>query len=190
MKISNYIAIVMLLVLASCGAESDSKIEPCEADSVTVVDEESETMENGDSIRFECDSLFSAELSTNLKTMSDDQRVKLLSESKFWLADTLNRQQYIVLFNYLLDHQNEEYDAQIEDFIFEHFQRKSNFVIFDSYYKQYTDPCILEALTFDIITAWKNENESITEKAFKNKFRYLYNNGCLKYYRMLESLEK
>lgn len=186
-----YIAVFLLMVLASCGSEPTTTIQPCESDSLTVVDEEAAFEESVDSLKIDCDSLFCAELSANMKKMTDDQRVSQLASSSFWTsADTLTRQQYILLFNYLIDHQNEKFDDQIGDFIFEHFQSKAHFEDFDTYYKQYSDPCILEALTFSIISSWKNESESITEKDFKSKFRYLYNNGCVKYFRMLESLEK
>ena len=178
-----------MVFLASCGADSTSKVQPCEDDSLTVVDEEN-TIAVSDSAEFDCQSDFCNELKSNSKEMTDDQRIKLLADAEFWKADTLTKQQYIVLFNYLRDHQNEAFDDQIGDFLFEHFQNKSHFADFDVYYKQYSDPNILEALTFRIISSWKNENESITEKAFKNKFNYLYNKGCIKYLRMLESLEK
>ena len=188
---NKYIVFSALLFLTACGTEPNTnKVQPCEDDSVTVVDEASEIVVSGDSATFTCDIDFCRELKKNMEQTTEEQRIQQLANNQFWAADTLTSQQYAVLFNYLLDHQENKYDDQIGDFIFEYFQTNVRFRDFDHYYDQYPNPNILEALTFSIVSSWKNENESITEKAFKTKFGYLYSKCCIKYLMMLESLEK
>lgn len=188
-KVFIIISLLVYVCITSCGNTGNVGVNDNDSDSITVVDE-SETEEVQDSLCLGHDSLFCIDLAKNITEMSDVARVNLLADSKFWSEDTLSKQQYIVMFNYLIDHQYVEKDEQIADFMFEHFKSDASFKEFDAYYKLYPDPLILETLTFELMSAWSNENESISESDFKSKFRYLSSNGCMKYFRTLKALEK
>lgn len=181
--------ILPLLFLLSCGG---GQITPAavdgDADSITVVDE-LDAGEGVDSSRICRDSAFCDELARNMKVMTDAQREARLAESSFWQEDTLSREQYVVLFNYLTDHQSDGKAELIADFMYEHFNSSESFSHFDAYFRLNPDSAILESLTFDLISAWSNENEDISESDFKSKYRYLHKKGCVKYLKTLMALE-
>ncbi len=178
-----------ILVLTSCGNVS-LKSDGRTADSITVANISDSMPDGAQPAGFAYDSAYCAELSANVKRMSDVDRIGTLANSSFWASDSLSREQSLLLMNYLIEHQESDKDAAIADFMFEYFQSEEHFKNFDSYFKLYSDASILESLTFEIMSAWSNENESISEDDFKSKFKYLYDNDCLKYFKTFTSLEK
>ena len=182
------LGIILLLVFVSaCSNSRHSSSLAGNGDSVTVLDAPDGESESASSVN---GTAFKQEMQLNRKNMTDAMRVSKLSNPDFWNVDTLDRKSYVLLFNYLIDHEKNNMDDQINDFEFEYFRNSSHFIGFDKYFKQNPDDGILEALTYDIIHSWSNENENISEKDFKTNFQYLYEKGCMKYFKTIEQLDE
>lgn len=174
--------------LLACGNHSTNNSGDGQ-DSDVVINENDDVAADSDSIDFAYDEEFANELAENQKDDSDEDRACALAEAGFWEGDSLEHDQYVILFNYLLDHNESELEGPIADFIFEYFKSDNHCKEFDSYFKLYSDPSLLESLTFEILSSWSNENESISESDFKAKFPYLFGNGCVKYFKSFMALE-
>ena len=182
--ISFFLYAVLCCYAASCVSNAGSETGgEGETDSITVSDFADSLMADSTS--------FQRAVLRNRRNMNNAEREKTLADPDFWKNDTLNEKQYAILFNYLILNDKEETgNEQITDFIYQYYKADRHFDEFDMYFAQTPNEGILESLTFNILVGWSNEDENISEAAFKRRYKYLTKHGCLKYFKTMEQLEQ
>lgn len=140
-------------------------------------------------VKINNDSVFLIDLDTNNKNQSDSMRVEELLNSDFFKESISESDKYVLIFNHILKHENEEFDEAISQYLFEMFSTyPSKFLELDTYLSYLDDRkqnIILSTISMYISSSYllESSDSAFSEKAFLKRFPYLDEKRCVKYYR-------
>lgn len=143
-------------------------------------------------------SSFVNELRINRECMTDSQRADILVSGNFFDSKSSKKDEYIVYFNYLLEHSFEGFDEAITQYTYSMFIKyPSKFSELDSYrlflnerQKEVVLCKITNQLSSELV--FKDSIANVSETDFGKMFPFLKLHGCVKYFTKMkaESLQK
>jgi len=136
---------------------------------------------------------FVDELRKNRECMKDSQRADILVSGDFFESKSSKKNEYILYFNYLLEHSYEEFDETITQYTYSMFIKyPSKFLELD-YYRLFLNGSQKEVVLYKITNQlsseliFKDSISNVSETEFGKMFTFLKDHGCIKYFTRMKN---